>query len=266
MSYNNNDYTYKKNNKYQSLSLLLGPNFRQWRYDKNRLYHVTPFYISIQMSKCADLLYVPPQVNINVNNPLSGHIGSGHNPWSLLMPLDLDPNSNLRNKYSIWDMFGGIGTDSIYLSKYFNIFTTELDILIYNNLLQNIRTHNIKNINAINDNCISLLNIIKPDIVYFDPPWGDTYKPKIKNFDFSNVFIDCPNNCTTDKNSALGGSNDIVKYINCIDLIKYVFNNITRKIIIKSPINSYTFDTLFKHNIFYIQRFQHKNLKFLFIA
>lgn len=241
----------RKNNKYQSLSLLLGPNFRQWRYDKNRLYHVTPYYISIQMSKCADLIYMPPSSMGNNHNPLSWHISSGHNPWN----LSFSPEYDLKCKYSLWDMFGGIGTDSIYLSKYFNIFTTELDSLIYSNLLHNVNTHNIKNINAINDNCINLLHIINPDIVYFDPPWGDTYKPKIKNFDFQNVFIDCPHN-----------SNDIVKYINCIDLIKYIYNNITRKIIIKSPINSYTFDTLFKHNIIYIQRFQHKNLKFLFIA
>ena len=166
-------------------------------------------------------------------------------------------------------MFGGIGTDTIELSKYFNVITTEMDPYIYSLLKRNISNYRCKNINILHLNCLALLPIIKPDIIYFDPPWGHQYKVRSKiyqlgskatQFDFSQVYLDFP----TDDVSP-----QLPKKISCTDLVLYLYEHVTKNIIIKAPLNSTSFEQLFNpyHAIKYIFKSNpHYNLKFIYLV
>lgn len=166
----------------------------------------------------------------------------------------------------LWDMFGGIGTDSIYLSRYFNVIVTEIDKTVHDLAVRNVRTFNKTNINLVNDNCINMINKIQPHVIYFDPPWGNSYKSRTKNFDFNEVYIDYPTPDNIDQ--SLVGSNlqQINKKVSCVDLLKYIHKHVTPYIIIKSPINSNTFDRLFPNQVQYIHKCPNKNLKFIYLT
>ena len=166
----------------------------------------------------------------------------------------------------LWDMFGGIGTDSIYLSRYFNVIVTEIDKTVHDLAVRNVRTFNKTNINLVNDNCINMINKIQPHVIYFDPPWGNSYKSRTKNFDFNEVYIDYPTPDNIDQ--SLEGSNlqQINKKVSCVDLLKYIHKHVTPYIIIKSPINSNTFDRLFPNQVQYIHKCPNKNLKFIYLT
>lgn len=212
-----------KYNKYQhlsSLKLLFGPRISNWSYDKNKLFYVTPYLICLQVVKYADYLYN----NHNTNN---------NQPSNLLL----------------WDMFGGIGTDTINFAKYFSILTTEIDQNTFKLLKHNITQYRISNVNLMNINCLDIIDKITTDIVYYDPPWGDNYNSKINTFDFNTL------NITNSKNETFS----------YVKIILKIYNTITKKIIIKSPLNSYTFDNIFKNKIKYTLIYPKKNLKFIFI-
>jgi len=212
------------------LQILFGPKYWLWYYDETKLFYITPHYLSKQMTKYADLLY-QDILNRKANDP----------------PL------------LIWDMFSGIGTDAIYFSRYFNVIASELDKKTYQIFQKNIKSFNLSNINALNVNCISIASQINPDVIYYDPPWGETYRSKNKNFDFSQVFIDYPNN----DDERFG---NLPKKVSCTDLAKFLFRNVCKNIIIKSPMNSNSFDRIFNYNIVYTYKYKNKNLKFLFIS
>ena len=214
------------------LKILFGSNYWLWEYDETKLSFITPYFLSKQMAKMANMIY-------------SNEYKMGRD-----------------NNLMIWDMFGGIGTDSINLSKYFNVISTEINKEICDIFMENVRNFKMHNINVINDNCISMMNVIKPDVIYYDPPWGDTYNNRIKNFDFGQVYIDYPSSKDNEKDDLL---NELPKKINCIDLLKYIYNNITSNIVIKSPINSNTFERVFQSNIKYIHKCTTKNLKFIYL-
>lgn len=212
------------------LKILFGPKYWLWKFDESKLSFVTPYMLSKQMSKFAYCLY------------------------SKVFELKPSDPSLL-----IWDMFGGIGTDTIYLSQYFNVVLTECDPDIFEISQENFRRFRIHNVNSILDNCLSGLDRIRPNIIYYDPPWGDTYKSKVKNFDFNQVYIDAPDV----KNDPLPQLN---KKINCVELVKHLYNEVTPNIIIKSPLNSTTFERAFPNKIQHIYKYPNKNLKFIFLV
>lgn len=207
------------------LPLLFGPRTRDWSYDKGKLNFITPYILSTQMCRYASLIYrqYKPQV--------------------------------------IWDMFGGIGSDTIELSNYFSVITTEIDPQVYALLKQNISTYRCPNVNILKGNCLTLLPIMKPDVIYFDPPWGENYKSKMKNFDFSQVFLDLP---MIEGDPFLA---TIPKKVCCTDLIMYLYKNVTQNIVIKAPLNSNTFENIFPPTaIKYIFKSSpHNNLKFIYL-
>ena len=87
----------------------------------------------------------------------------------------------------VWDMFAGIGTDAIKFADIANkVYCTEINPETYHNLLENTKGH--ENIITYNGNCLDYLSDIKANIIYFDPPWGSTFKSG-QNFDFNDVKI-----------------------------------------------------------------------------
>ena len=109
------------------LRILFGPRTRDWCYDKEKLNFITPYILCTQMSRYATILY---------------HQISPKRPQVL------------------WDMFGGIGTDTIELSKYFNIITTEIDQQVYALLKQNVSTYHCPNVNIMKVNSLSLISVM----------------------------------------------------------------------------------------------------------
>lgn len=208
------------------LKILFGSKYWIWNYQVEKLSFVTPYHISDQIGRYADLLY-----------------------------RKLDDSKDGRSSL-VWDMFGGIGSDSMSLSRYFSVLTTELDEKTYKCLLKNVKSFRLTNVNVILGNCMSLLKVVIPDVIYFDPPWGEGYKSKLKEFSFSEVFLDYP---------ALDVP-DLSVQVKCTDLAQYLYDHVCQQMIIKSPMNSDSFDDLFKDKIYYTFYFPKNNLKFLFIV
>ena len=104
------------------LKILFGPKYWLWKFDETKLSFITPYMLSKQMSKFSHFLY------------------------SQIYKLEEDDSSLF-----IWDMFGGIGTDSIYLSQYFNVVLTENDQYVFKLAGENVKSFQRENINLIFD-------------------------------------------------------------------------------------------------------------------
>jgi 16S rRNA G966 N2-methylase RsmD len=143
----------------------------------------------------------------------------------------------------IWDIFAGIGTDSIRFADVSNkVYCTELNENTYKVLCKN--TSNKDNImcrNIDSTTCINMHPYDQCDIVYFDPPWGSTYDKSATEFDFNNVKI---NNLTVPQLA--------LQLHSQADLI------------IKSPVISNSFEDIFGSNIDTFL-FTQQKLKFLFV-
>ena len=82
---------------------------------------------------------------------------------------------NLKNKI-LWDMFAGIGTDSIRFAQHSGIVVcTELNSETFKCLEANVKSLETPktNIRIYNKDCCDL--DIEADVVYFDPPWGESF-------------------------------------------------------------------------------------------
>jgi len=218
----------KAHNRRSGLNVLFGPKFTKWKFKSNQLYYVTPYIPRLQMCKQAGQIY-------------QGRLRK--------------PNIIL------WDMFGGIGTDSIALSQYFNIITTEINPEVFNLLSQNVKSHGISNVQILRLNCLLLLNTVKPDIIYFDPPWGPNFSPHT-DFDFREVMIDFLPKVENLNLPLL----KIYMKVSSTDVLTYILNNITNNVIVKSPLNSNTFEQLFGSYVHHIYQYPRKNLKFLYLV
>lgn len=93
----------------------------------------------------------------------------------------------LRNR-AIWDMFAGIGTDTIRLAQCAGkVYATEINPDTFQCLLSNIDIQGSNNICASNKCCTDISGI-PLDVIYFDPPWGPNFVSG-KMFDLSKVEI-----------------------------------------------------------------------------
>ena len=149
---------------------------------------------------------------------------------------------NLKKKV-VWDMFSGIGTDSIRLAMLSGLVQcTELNVETYNCLKHNIELSGYNNIIAKNADCSSPVGY-EPDIIYFDPPWGDTFKSG-STFTFEGVRL---------SNGTL-----------ITDLLMSMYN--THDMIIKSPYMSDSLDKLINpEDIISILTFSRQKLKYIFV-
>lgn len=150
----------------------------------------------------------------------------------------------------IWDMFAGIGTDSIEFAKYAGkVISTEVSADTYEHLVKNTkdtkdREKDREKITPVLHDCSTLEYISNVDLIYFDPPWGDSYLNSAKAFDFSTVVL--------------------ANGTNVMDL----FNTLLKKnipMIVKSPINCDTFIHASALRIAKILVYSQQKLKFILI-
>ena len=217
--------------KRQGLQILFGEECAKWSYMQSQLSYVTPFHISVKMSQLANHYY--------------------------------GKNSKVKK---VWDMFGGLGMDAINLAKYFkSIVVTEIDPKVFQCLQQNIQNLTLPvdndksdvEIEAYNQDAIAKFrerNFIHGiDLVYFDPPWGNSFKTG-EPFDFDNITI------VTNLNGKLVEQN-------IIDLLDKISNKVAN-IIIKSPVLSDSFERWAARkqvSILQICEFPTHKLKYLFL-
>jgi hypothetical protein len=147
----------------------------------------------------------------------------------------------------IWDMFGGIGGDTIPLSEYFDTFVTEINPTTFEFLSENCgKFHGPYQIVKECSDCVKFLDTDMPidiNMVFFDPPWGESFRTN-EIFDFRDVILD----------------NDM----NVVELLKKVLDKY-EYVIIKSPLTCDTFDEILAEHKPEIFRFKKHKLKFLFV-
>jgi predicted RNA methylase len=149
----------------------------------------------------------------------------------------------LRNKV-VWDMFAGIGTDTLRFSQISGkVVSTEIDPLIFENLKKNVTSlQDRTNIEIHNMDCCEYEKNAEIDVVYFDPPWGSTFRSG-SHFSFDNV--------------ALANGEKV------LDIAKRLHQKYP--MIIKSPAMCYSFEDLFSTEQITTQVYYKQKLKFLFV-
>ncbi len=190
------------------LTYLLGSQHEQWKYSE-------PY-----------LAFITPEIIANV-----------------VIAAAVEYFDGLVDKV-VWDMFAGIGTDAIRLARVSGkVICTEINKDTFEELESNTRTMDMDNMKLLCGDCADFISSIDCDIIYFDPPWGDTFQSGM-DFDFSNVIL---NN---------GKS--------VLELVK----DIQKKghIIIKSPFSSDSFEKILNpDDIIGISAFRQQKLKFIFV-
>lgn len=89
----------------------------------------------------------------------------------LLKDIIFDNLSN--NNIIITDGTANIGTDSIFLSNYFNkINSVEISNINYKALTNNVNVFEKSNINTILGDIIIIIENLIQDVIYIDAPWG----------------------------------------------------------------------------------------------
>ena len=210
------------------LKILFGKQYDKWYWIQEQLSYTTPVYIA---EKIADLV-------------------------KRLYKIE---NTVLNNKIKVWDMFAGLGVDSVCLGlEGFEVHGTELSSEIYELFKNNIKSFGcsiipyhsdcLKKLSEIGESSFGENNDIGIskfgfDIVYFDPPWGESFNSN-KLFDFTEVTL----------------SNGIF----IIDLLKEIYTKYTQNIVIKSPLKCNTFENLDFIKIKRIIIFRKHHLKFIF--
>jgi len=208
------------------LKVLFGKEYNKWSWKNKQLSYTTPVYISKKIAELVKRVY-----GSDINNTKEQN----------------------TEKIKVWDMFAGLGVDLIQLGLAgFEAHGTELSDEIYTLLLKNINSFNLESeVFTYHTDCLEKIAedrnsriVGDKDIVYFDPPWGDTFNSS-KIFDFSHVKLD----------------NGI--YI--IDLLREIYFNYTKNIVIKSPLKCNTFEKLDFIEIERIIIFRKHHLKFILV-
>lgn len=79
--------------------------------------------------------------------------------------------------YTITDATAGVGGNSKFFSKLFNrVNCVEIDKFAFDILKSNLNY--TRNITYFNDNYLKIIDKLKQDIVFIDPPWGENYKSR----------------------------------------------------------------------------------------
>lgn len=161
-----------------------------------------------------------------------------------IIELSIEHFQGLSDKV-IWDMFAGIGCDGLRFARHSGkVICTEINPDTYADLEHNVAAHDIENIKIYNKDCCSkkLQKSLMYNIVYFDPPWGDSFQSG-EPFDFTDV--------------KLADGTPI------LDLALKTSQQ--HHLIIKSPISSDSFEQLFGDRVTEVFTFTQQKLKFMFV-
>ena len=142
-----------------------------------------------------------------------------------------------------YDMFAGIGTDTIQFAKGVKrVYAYEINKETFDCGVANIS--GFSNITYSHQDCTEIQSdMITEAIAYFDPPWGRNFRPG-ESFSFENETLE-----------------------NGIPVLALLKNIPCRYIIIKSPLLCESFETAFPaHFIANIMLFTQQKLKFIFIV
>ena len=249
------DEIYQINPKRQGLQILFGDDWKKWSYLQSQLSYVTPCHISVKISELANHYYGKNSKNV----------------WDMFGGLGMDA-INLSNFFK-------------------TVIVTEIDQKVFQCLQNNIqnvlfspvnklkdkdknddknndkdnkdkdkdkdkdkRKHSVS-IEAYNQDAIQKLNDKKfmkaINLVYFDPPWGASFKTG-EPFNFNNSII-------TDSS---GNEQNVITLLNKL-------HDKVKNIIIKSPILSTSFEEwALQKNIQIVQicEFPIHKLKYIFIS
>jgi len=141
----------------------------------------------------------------------------------------------------LWDMFAGIGCDTLRFARHTGkVIASEIKDKTFSDLENNIKDH--CNVSIFHEDCCKMIDNITCDIIYFDPPWGQSFHSG-EVFDFNDVHL-------SDGTSVL-------------DLAKKV--SIDHHLIIKSPISSTSFEDLLQERVMEVFTFTKQRLKFLIV-
>ena len=88
----------------------------------------------------------------------------------------------------VTDSTANIGSDTIMLALHFkNINAVELSDITCKMLQNNINVYKLKNVRVYCDSVNNIVNKLKQDVVYVDPPWGG---PEYKKHDRLKLYLD----------------------------------------------------------------------------
>ena len=104
--------------------------------------------------------------------------------YSISTPKNADIISRLIKKHLnkeniiITDAMAGVGGNTLSFSSFFYyVISIELDKIRFNYLTSNINVYSKTNILCIQNDYLNIMNKIKQDVIFLDPPWGGrTYK------------------------------------------------------------------------------------------
>lgn len=151
-----------------------------------------------------------------------------------------------RGRMSVWDVFAGIGTDAVAFSKFAifsRIVATEINEVTFSHMTRNVAAFRAGSIECVNADATAF-PMPDVDIIYFDPPWGETFKSG-RDFSFDEVAL--PNG---------------VKIMELLERFKAT----GKAMIIKSPLLCKSFETAFPHErVSHVLTFSQQKLKFIFI-
>jgi len=189
------------------LKILFGSEYQKWSWVPSQLPYTTPAYIAEKIANLAQSYY--------------------------------------GNELIIWDMFAGLGSDTYHFVKSggFIVYATELSPLIYELLLKNLTAMQVMDkVHTYEGDCSQFIEKIQADIIYFDPPWGESFNSET-DFDFHQVTLS-------------NGKN-------VIDLLREICEKKCH-VIIKAPLLCSTFDNLDFLPVKSIHIFRKHHVKYYF--
>lgn len=151
-------------------------------------------------------------------------------------------------KITITDATANNGGNSISFGLNFNkVNSVEIDKKEYDILVNNINVYNLNNIKTYNKNYLKILEDLKQEVVFIDPPWGEDYKKDKLNL---KLYLN------TDKRR--------VNLLNVID--KIYKKTLTEIVVCKVPFN-YNFIELYKkfYNIKKIKLYKRRKYIIIFL-
>lgn len=101
-------------------------------------------------------------------------------------------NDNLKSNVIITDATAGLGGNTISFSNnFYKVNSIEICKKRFEMLKNNMKIYNFKNLILYNDNFVNIIDNLKQDVVFIDPPWGGPdYKLKKKvNININNIEL-----------------------------------------------------------------------------